>query len=94
MRVTMIQNVDVEAEVDVSIDDVLEEFGRRFQDAEDAGECPHRSVYLPLVDLATRLLARVPSKAIVACQDSQRAEVVKRLTAEAERWNEIVVAVD
>jgi len=90
MRVTMFQNVDVEAEVDVSIDDVLAEFSRRFEEAEQSGECPHRSVYLPLIDLATRLMARVPPKAITACQDSQRAEVVTRLQAEIERWSTIV----
>lgn len=94
MRVTMCQNVDVEAEVDVSIDDVLAEFSQRFDDAEKSGDCPHRSVYLPLVDVATRLMACVPSKAITACLDSQRAEVVERLQAEIERWNTVYVSVE
>jgi len=88
MRVTMCQTVDV------SINDVLAEFGERMEEAEQSGEVPIGRVYLPLVDFATRLLARIPSKAMVACKDSQRAEVVKRLKAEAERWNEIYVPVD
>lgn len=94
MRVTMCETVDVETEVDVSINDVLAEFGDRIEQADQAGDLPYRSVYLPLVDFATKLLARIPQKGIGACKDSQRAEVVKRLTAEAERWNEIYMAVD
>lgn len=94
MRVTVFETVDIQTEVDVSVHDLLVEFSERMDRAEQYGAVPYQSVYLPLVDFATKLLARIPQKGIGACLDSQRAEVVKRLTAEAERWNEIYVSVD
>lgn len=92
MKVRMCETVDVEAEVEISPEAILNEFAARFEDA--GNDLPVRSAYLPLVDFATKLLARIPAKAIGKCQESQRAEVVKRLQAEADRWNEIMVAVD
>jgi len=46
---------------------------------------------LPLVDFATKLMANIPMKAITRCSDAHRAEVVKRLKAELDRWNEIMI---
>ena len=94
MKVTMCQNVDIEAEVEVSVNDVLAEFGKRFEEAQQIGDLPVRSAYLPLVDFATRLMAQIPQQAISRCLDSQRAEVVQRLKAESERWNEIYVSAE
>ena len=87
-------SVDVETTVDVNVDDLLMEFSRKIESAEMNGDMPYKSVFLPLVDFATKLLAKIPSKGISKCADNQRAEVVKRLMAEAERWNDIYVAVD
>ena len=91
MNVRICETVDVEAEVEISPQAILNEFAMRF---ENADELPARSTYLPLVDFATKLLARIPQKAIGTCKDSQRAEVVARLQAEAERWNAIMVSAE
>lgn len=87
-------SVDVETMVEVDVDAVLMEFSRRIESAEMNGDLPYRSAFLPLVDFATKLLAKIPSKGIARCADSQRAEVVKRLTEEAERWNAIMVSAE
>lgn len=94
MQVRICEMVDVEATVTISAEAILDEFRARFDEAEEAGECPVKFAFLPLVDFATKLLARIPSKAMIACKDSQRAEVVKRLQAEADRWNEIYVTAE
>jgi len=94
MKVRMCETVDVEAEVEVSPNAILDEFRLRIEDAMADSSCPVKSVFLPLVDFATKLLSRIPAEAIGKCKDSQRAEVVSRLRAEAERWNEIMVAVE
>ena len=89
----MCETVDVEAEVEVSPEAILNEFSARFEDA--GNDLPVKSAFLPLVDFATKLLARIPTAAIVKkCKDSQRAEVVARLQAEAERWNAIMVSAE
>lgn len=94
MKVRMCETVDVEATVEVSTEEILMEFSQRFEDAMANSSCPVKFAFLPLVDFATKLLARIPPAAIGKCKDSQREEVVKRLRAEADRWNEIMVAVD
>jgi len=94
MKVRMCETVDVEAEVEISPEAILNEFSLRFEDAMADSSLPVKSAFLPLVDFATKLLARIPAKAIGKCKDSQREEIVKRLRAEADRWNEIMVAVD
>lgn len=87
-------SVDIETTVDVDTNDVLTEFYRRIEEAEVRGDAACKSAFLPLVDFATKLLARIPKKCINKCADSQRAEVVKRLQEEAERWNEIYVSAE
>lgn len=96
MKVQMCEtvSVDVETEVEVDTNDILMEFSRKIESAEINGDLPYRSVFLPLVDFATKLMARIPPKAIGRCSDSQRAEVVRRLQFEAERWNEIYVSAE
>jgi hypothetical protein len=87
-------SVDIETEVEVDVGEVLMEFSRKIESAEMNGELPYRSVFLPMVDFATKLMAKIPSKSISKCADNQRAEVVKRLQAEADRWNEIYVSAE
>lgn len=94
MQVRVCESVDIDTMVDVSIDDLLNEFGERIEQAEERKEFLIRSVFLPLVDTATRLLARIPDKAIGRCKDSQREEVVKRLQAELDRWSAVWESVD
>ena len=80
-------SVDVETTVNVDINDVLMEFSRRIESAEINGDLPYRSTFLPLVDFATNLMAKIPDKGIGKCTNSQRAEVARRLYEEAARWN-------
>lgn len=96
MKVQMCEtvSVDVETEIEVNENDILCEFARKIESAEINGDLPYRSVFLPLVDYATKLLAKIPSKGIGRCSDDQRAEVVRRLQAEADRWNEIYVSAE
>lgn len=94
MEVRVCESVDIDTMVDVSIEDLLNEFSDRIEQAEDTKEFPIRSVFLPLVDTATKLLARIPDKAIGRCKDSQRAEVANRLQAELVRWSAVWESVD
>ena len=94
MKVRLCESVTVDVETDVDVDchEVLCEFGRRLEQCELNNEIPSsRSVMLPLVDFATKLMANIPMKAITRCSDAHRAEVVKRLKAELDRWNEIMI---
>ena len=84
-------SVDVETTVDLDVNAVLQEFSRRFETAKMNNELPMKWAYLPMLDFATQLLAEIPTSAIGHCTDAQRAEMVKRLTAEADRWNAIMV---
>ena len=79
-------SVDIESTVDVDVNEVLMEFSRRFEEAELNGELPIKFAYLPLLDFATKLMARIPQEAINSCQSTARAEMVKRLTDEIRRW--------
>ena len=96
MKVQMCETVtvDVETMVNVDINDILMEFSRQMASAEINGDLPIKSVFLPLVDFATRLMERIPDAGISKCLDSQRATVVARLLAEAERWNTIMISAE
>lgn len=97
MKVRLCESVtvDVETDVDVDVNEVLSEFGRRLDESELNQDLPpYRALMLPLVDFATKLMAKIPNAAITKCRDDQRAEVVRRLQSELDRWNEIYVAVD
>ncbi len=87
--------VDVETMVDVDVNEVLCEFARQLESCEMNEELPpYKKLMLPLVDFSTKLMARIPRAAIVKCRDDQRAEIVKRLQAEIDRWNEIYVSAE
>jgi len=94
VQVSETVSVDIETEVEVDVGEVLMEFSRKIESAEMNGDLPYRSVFLPMVGFATKLMAKIPSKGINKCTDSQRAEVVLRLQAEADRWNEIYVSAE
>ena len=88
-------SVDVETTVDVDVNEVLMEFSRRLETCEMNEDLPpYKSLSLPLVDFATNMMARIPAAAIGKYKDSQRAEVVRRLAAELERWNAVIEMVD
>lgn len=97
MKVRLCESVTVDVETDVDVDchEVLAEFGRQLEQCELNDELPpYRSLMLPLVDFATKLIANIPRAAITKCRDDQRAEVVKRLQGELDRWNEIYVSAE
>lgn len=85
-------SVDVETTVNVDINDVLMEFSRRIESAEMNGDLPYRSTFLPLVDFATQMMAKIPEQGISKCTNEQRAIVAKRLYEEGTRWNSFVPA--
>ena len=84
-------SVDVETTIDVNVNDVLMEFSRRIESAEMTCELPLRNTFLPLVDFATNLMAKIPERGIATCKDSQREEVIRRLQTELDRWNAVMV---
>lgn len=85
-------SVDVETTVNVDINDVLMEFSRRIESAAMNGDLPYKSAFLPLVDFATKLMAKIPDGGISKCTNSQRVEVAKRLYEEGTRWNAFVAS--
>jgi len=88
-------SVDVETEVDVDVNEVLMEWSRRLETFEMNDDLPpYKSLMLPMVDFATKLMGKIPHDAIVKCTDAQRAEVVRRLQFEIDRWNTIMVSAE
>ena len=82
MKVTAWKTVEVECECDVEIDDILTEFGERV----DESDADYWRRMLPVVDVMTRILARIKSDTIATVHPEARATVSQRLAAEAERW--------
>ena len=88
-------SVDVETEVDVSINDILMEFSRRLETCKLNNELPpYKSLMLPLIDFATQMMAEIPVAAIEQCKESQRVEVRRRLAAELNRWHPSMINVE
>jgi|GEM_PF-6226250 len=82
MRCTIVKSIDVEAEVDVDIDDL---FGELF-DRIDSSLPESVRQLLPSLDVATKLLARVTDEHIAAMPPKARVELLKRLTEQAKRY--------
>jgi hypothetical protein len=83
MKVQVCKSVDVEAYVDVEIEDVLNEGFARFNE-----EGLTLKGVLPIIDSATRLLAKVTDGMIAGFSEQARGEILKRLTAEVARYQE------
>lgn len=86
MKVTTCENIDVEVSVDVSYGDVISEFHAEIRLAQEAGEVRVRSVVLPAIDSATRLLAAIPDASIAQLLPEHLAEIIKRLKTELARY--------
>lgn len=81
-------SVDVETEVDVSVNDILMEFSRQLETCTMNDELPpYKRLALPLIDFATKMMAEIPDEAITGYKESQRDEVYSRLNAEMIRWH-------
>lgn len=58
MKCSIVKNLDIEAEVDVDLDDVINEFFSRVNE-----ENQHPRLTIAVIDSCTRILGRVPDKA-------------------------------
>jgi len=100
IKFSEVVNVEVGGEVDVDCNDVLCEFSDKLKALEAANELPDYNqlilplVILPLVDFATKLMARIPKQAIARCSDEQRREGALRLKTELERWDGTWIAAE
>jgi len=95
IKFSEVVNVEVDGEVDVDCNGVLCEFSDKLKALEAANELPnYNRLILPLVDFATKLMARIPKQAIARCSDEQRREVALRLKTELERWDGIWIAAE
>ena len=77
---------DVEVTVDVTTDEVLTHFSNEIEEAYRVDETRPRSVMLPAIDWCTKLMARIPDKAVAEFTDDQRTEIISRLRAELDRY--------
>ena len=81
MKVTAYKTVDVECECDVCVEDLLNEFIVEISQ-DEAG--PNRlTAYL---DAITRILARVTPEQLARIRPEPRAELLKRLEVEVEKY--------
>ena len=82
MKITAWKTVEVECECDVETEQIVNEFAARVD--ESAPNYWRRM--LPALDCMTLALARISDETIAAVVKSARAEVHKRLVAQAARW--------
>jgi len=86
MKVTAWKNIDVDVEVDVSVDEILVALGERLDDV-----TPKQWRTLGCVlDTITKMLARVTDEAIRALPDEARIEMCRRLDTERKRYAFVV----
>ena len=86
MKVTVCTTVDVEAEVDVTLNDCINEWFSTLDMEFETVDGPEPRKALPIVDGATKVLAAVPDSVIMAANADARTEVVYRLERLLERW--------
>lgn len=82
MRVSTWKNIDVEVEVNVSLDDVLAECDSRAEEATPE----HCRLWLESIDVLTRILSRSKDDVIAKVPEQARQEVHRRLMVELARW--------
>lgn len=81
IKVRTYKTVEIDCDVEVSIEDVLDEFGRRID------EDPDKRWLLSTLDWITRMLARVPGEAIEGLPAEGRTILCERLMTEAGRYD-------
>ncbi len=82
MIVTIWKNVEVEAEAEVSIDDMVREFGAR----KDEASADYYRRLIPAIDAMTRILSGIPDDVIHAIPEQARRVISERLRRDAERF--------
>ena len=87
MIVRVCKTIDVDAEVNVDIEDVLAEFSQRIDEADGDN---HRFI-LPTLDWMTKIMASVKDETIANFPQEARAILCGRLTAQAVRYDDMQV---
>jgi hypothetical protein len=82
MKVTAYKTVECECECDVSMDDILQEFSARQDEAEET----HWRRLIPAVDAMTRILANISDDVIAAMPVAARETLRERLATQASRY--------
>lgn len=83
MKVRLMKSVDFDCEVEVDQDDILSEFYQRLEEATP----DHWRRLLRAIDMMTAILAHIPDEVIAALPDNACQEIVRRLTAQATRYD-------
>lgn len=88
MKVQICKSVttDIETEVDVSINDILNEFSRRMAIEEMNDDRWNQDIYLQLVCFAVALMEMIPEAGIAKFHDLLRGRLANQLNEQAERW--------
>lgn len=82
MKVTMYKTVDVEAEVDVDIDDIIAEFSQRVGEADET----YWRRTITALDSMTRIFAKLPDNVIAAFPKDAKNTLHDRLLTQAHRY--------
>lgn len=83
MKVTIYKTVDVEAEAEVNLDDILNEFKQRIDEASEA----YWRRTTAAVDYMTRTLAALPDEVIACYPVAVRKTIHERLLVQGERYH-------
>jgi hypothetical protein len=84
VKVSAYKTMDVEFEADVSLEDVLSEFGNIIEESKGTQVNRLTSV----LDWMTKLLAAVPDEAIAAMKPQAREYLCERLMDQASRYDD------
>ena len=82
MQVTAYKTVDIEVEVDVEIDNVLQEFAAR----KDEATPTYFRRLLPAIDCMLRIFMGIPDSVIFAMPDKIKKIICDKLKSEAARY--------
>ncbi len=82
MKVTAYKTVDIEAEVEIDMDDIIQEFSMR---QDEATETYWRRL-VPALDAMTRIMANIQDEVIAAMPNAACQTLCERLTKQACRY--------
>jgi molecular chaperone GrpE (heat shock protein) len=80
--VTIWKTIEVQAEAEVSIDDMIREFGAR----KDEASADYYRRLIPAIDAMTRILSGIPDEVIHEIPERARRVISERLRRDAERF--------
>jgi hypothetical protein len=90
MRVQVCEtvNVDIETFVEVDANSVLCEYSRQIEECELNNKPPSSRMWLAMLDFCTKMMAKVPDYAVKNVKPESRAEMIKRLRMELNKWSD------